>query len=395
LKDATSAALVKMGRWYLIGSYDQQLGGYPPNMRYFDYVKVTAIDGDEVILDRKLRHRHRDDYFEELANPNSLGVARLIPLDLGGQGGLLPAVDGRLTIRLMVKDIEFARNPSTDDGSNAVLYITNALDASFEDCILPRPVPTIVRYMRFVGGTIESAEPDKLISTLIFDRVESGEIGEATGVDLLLIRDSHIAPLQVSPRRLRILNSVIDATTDTYLWYPVTFAYNGPVLSAEFESVTFKINPSNRDTRIMPPIRNASAVIGTDADWLGNTFVIPRSSRVFLDWQAWLFEGMIVYSDEHPTNWGVVRRLSNDGAAIWAVVEWKRGERPVTGKLSAGRGQSLRIDEGSKLAGKASWGSANGGFMEHSIPLSFGDVDPSIPAASPNAAAEPPDHPLK
>jgi hypothetical protein len=379
LKAAADAVLVKVGRWYLIGSYDQQLGGYPPNMRYFDYVKVTAIDGDEVILDRRLRHTHRDDYFEELANPNSLGMARLIPLDLGGEGGLFPTEDRRLTMRLTVQGIEFIRNPSTDNRSNSMVYVASALDASFEDCIIPHPVPTIAQYVRFVGGTIESAEPDKLVSTLILDHVQSGTMGGATGVDFFLIRNSLIAPLQVSPRRLRIVDSVIDGTTDTYLVYPVTFAYNGPVLSAEFESVTFKINPTYSDTRIMPAIKRASAVLGSDADWLGSILVIPRSSPVFLDWQAWLFEGMIVYPDEHPMNWGVVRRLSSDRGAIWVDIEWRKGERPVTGKLSAGRGQSLWIDEGSRLMGKASWDSSSGGFMKQSVPRSFGDVSPPSP----------------
>jgi hypothetical protein len=381
LKNAANAVFVKPGRWYLIGSYDQQLGGYPPNMRYFDYVKVTAINGDEVILDRRLRHYHRDDYFEERANPNSLGMARLIPLDLGGEGGLFPTEDGRLTMRLTVRGIEFVRNPSTDDKSNTVVYIADALDASFEDCITPHPVPTIVRYVRFVGGTIESAEPDKLVSTLILDHVRSGTIGGATGVDFFLIRNSRIAPLQVSPRRLRIVNSVIDGTTDTYLWYPVTFAYNGPVLSAEFESVTFKINPSNNDTRIMPPIGGPSAIVGKDADWFGNILIIPRSSAVFEDWQARLFRGMIVYSHEHPTDWGVVRQLSSspDEDAIWVVIEWKGGERPVAGKLSAGRGQSLRIDGDSRMMGKASWNSPSGGFMKQDLPRSFGDTSTLLP----------------
>ena len=258
LKERADAKLLAVGRWHLIGSYDQQVGGYPPNIRYFDYVKVLAVEGDEVLLDRKLRHRHRADYFEEPANPNSLGVARIIPLDLGGEGGLPPASGGRLTMRLTVQSIEFVKNPSTDNGSNVVLYIAGALEASFEDCILPRPVPTIVQHMRFLGGKIGTSEPDKLVSSLIFDQVQSGQIGGATGVDFLLIRNSMIAPFQVSPRHLRVLESTIDGTNDTHYWYPVTFAYNGSVVSAEFEATTFKINPTNNDKRIMPAIQRPS-----------------------------------------------------------------------------------------------------------------------------------------
>jgi hypothetical protein len=381
LKDAADAALIKAGRWYLIGSYDQQLAGHPPNMRYFDYVRVAAVLGDEVVLDRRLKHRHRDDYFEEEANPASLGVARIIPLDLGGKNGLLPTSDARLTVRLRVKDIEFVSNPSTDDPSRSVLYIAGALDATFENCIMPRPVPSIVRNMHFIGGSIGSSEPDKLVGTLIFDKVISGEIGGATGVDFMLIRNSTIAPLQVSPRHLHLKQTVIDGTTNTHLWYPVTFAYNGPVLSAEFDSVIFKINPDHGDTRMMPAIQRPSLMIGSEADWDGDVLVIPRSVPSFQDWQSWLFKGMIVYSEQRPSNWGVVSDLNSpmNGRAIWVKIDWKQGQRPLAGKLAAGRGYKLRIDDTSELTGKASWDRLSGGFMWERIPASFGAVRPAFP----------------
>jgi hypothetical protein len=389
LKDAADAALIKAGRWYLIGSYDQQLGGHPPNMRYFDYVRVSAVLGDEVVLDRRLKHRHRDDYFEEQANPTSLGVARIIPLDLGGKSGLLPTSDARLTVRLRVKDIEFVSNPSTADPSRSVLYIAGALDATFENCIMPRPVPSIVRNMHFIGGSIDSSEPDKLVGTLIFDQVISGEIGGATGVDLLVIRNSTIAPLQVSPRRLHLKQTVIDGTTNTHLWYPVTFAYNGPVLSAEFDSVRFKINPGHGDTRIMPAIQRPSLMIGSEADWDGDVLVIPRSAPSFQDWQSWLFEGMIVYSEQHPNNWGVLSHLNSpmNGRAIWVKIDWKQGQRPLAGKIAAGRGYKLRIDDRSELAGKASWDRLSGGFTWERVPRSFGAAQPAFPTNIWNKAA--------
>jgi hypothetical protein len=381
LRNAADAKLVTEGRWYLVGSYDQQVGGYPPNIRNFDYVHVLAVHGGEVILDRKLRHRHRADYFEESANPSSLGVARIIPLDMGPEGGRPSIANGRLTMRLTVEGIEFLRNPATDNGSNVVLYIAGALDASFEDCVLPHPVPTIVRHMRFLGGRIESSEPDKLISTLIFDQVEGGQIGGATGVDLLLIRNSRVTPFQVSPRHLRVLNSTIDGTTDTYYWYPVTFAYNGPVLSAEFESTTFTINPSNTDRRVMPAIQRPSVVVGDEAHWRGDTLVIPRSLPGFLDWQAWLFEGMVVYATANPRSWGVVSSLGSpgDGSAIWAVVDWRRGAKPLSGELAAGRGLDLWIDDRSKLTAPAAWNELSGGFMRQRLPRSFGAPIPAFP----------------
>jgi hypothetical protein len=379
LKDSADAGKITVGRWHLIGSYDQQVGGFPPNIRYFDFVKVTAVDGTRVILDRKLRHRHRDDFFEDPIEPSSLGVARIVPLDMGGPGGLLPANPQRFSIRQTFRDIEFLKNPSTSNGSNTVLYISDALDASFENCVMPRPVPTIVENMRFLGGSMESAEPDKIISTLIFDGVKAGEIGGATGVEFVLVRDSTIDPIQVSPRQLRVLRTSIDGTHNTHLWYPVTFAYNGQVLDAEFESTSLTINPTNSDHRVMPAIQRGEARIGTDVHWQDDVMVVPRSSAVFLDWQVWLFEGAVVRDAAHRGSWGIVRRLSSpgDGTAIWAHFQWMAGTRPTSGTVSFSRGYRVTVDSESKLVGQGEWEHEGSGFVEEDLPTSFNVTHPA------------------
>jgi|UPI00048925EC hypothetical protein len=378
LKNVGDLAKLVIGRWYLVGSYDQQVGGYPPNIRYFDFAKVIGVQGLRVTLDRKLRHRHRDNFFEDPSEPNSLGIARIVPLDMGGAGGQLPDVQNRFTIRVTFKDIEFLKNPSTENGSNAVIYIDEALDASFENCIMPKPVPSIVEHMRFLGGVMDGSEPDKLISVLILDKVEAtGEIGGATGVDYLFIRDSKIVPIQVSPRQLRVMNTSIDATTNTHLWYPVTLAYNGPLLKAEFEATRFTSNPNNQDTRVMPAIQRATARIGSDVHWRDGTLIIPRTIPNFLDWAAWLFEGAIISDDNKPGSWGIVQKLSaaDDGSAIWASIEWTSGTRPSSGTLSFPRGYSIRVDDKSTLEGHSTWESRGSGFVKEKVPASFNVTD--------------------
>jgi hypothetical protein len=374
-----------VGRWYTVGSYDQQVGGYPPNIRYFDYVKVTGVSGDTVTLDRKVRHVHREDYFEQPNNQNSMGVARLIPMDVAGAGGLMPKDDTRLTIRQTFKDIEFVTNPSTNSNSKEVIYIESTIDASFENCIMPRPVPTFVQHVRYLGGTIGTSEPDKLIETLIYDGVTTGETVEGTGVDLLLVRNSKAGPMKVSPRQFRSINSTFDATTDTYLWYPIGWAYFGPIMSAEFQGTTFRINPTNADTRVIPGMGATSLTIGKDASWSGSRLVIPSSSRAFQNWQVWLFEGMVVYTDGASPNWGVVRTLSSpaDGSATWVDVQWMAGAKPTAGALNANRGNSLAVDANSKLDGKASWGRGSGGFVQQTVPSSFGPYSYGFPAGYP------------
>jgi hypothetical protein len=320
-----------------------------------------------------LRHRHKDDFFEDPAEPSSLGVARIVPLDMGGPGGLLPSSPLRFSMRQTFKDIEFLKNPSTSNGSNEVIYIDDALDASFENCVMPRPVPSYVETMRFVGGFMGSSEPDKIISTLIFDRVKAGTPGGATGVEFFLIRDSTVAPVNISPRQLRVVRTTIDGTNDTHIWYPVTFAYNGQVLEVEFVSTSLIINPTNSDHRVMPAIQRGEARIGTDVRWQGDRLIIPRRSAVFLDWEVWLFEGAVIRDAAHRGSWGIVRRLGapGDGTAIWAYIQWMAGTRPSSGTLSFSRGYRVTVDAKSRLAGNGAWEPAGSGFVEENLPASF------------------------
>jgi hypothetical protein len=370
LKVASDGAKLKPGRWYLVGSYDQQVEGYPPNMRYYDFVKVVSVSGSTVTLDRKLQHKHQDVSFEVPTNLSSIGAARLFPLDLGGIQGF--SVTKRLSIRQTFKNIEFVKNPSTSNGSNTVLYIGTAIDTDFYNCIMPRPVPSIVQHVYVSGGTIASAEVDKLITTVILDKVSTGELFGATGVEFMLLRGAVTAPIYLSPRHLRLINMTIDATNDRFLWYPVTFAYNGPVLSAEFESTTFIVNPTNSDRRIMPAIQHPSISVTTDAHWSGDTLVIPRTSRNFLDWEVWAYEGATVVASATGAK-GTIQQLSGaaGGSAILVGIKWTVGQKPTTGRISFSRGGLLSIDANSQLAGRSIWNSASGGFELQKLPTSF------------------------
>jgi hypothetical protein len=304
-------------------------------------------------------------------------------MDLGGHDVLAPGSHNRLTLRQTFRDIEFAANPSTRNASADVVYVTSILDASFENCILPHPVPSVVNHVRYVGAVIGSSEPDKVVGTLIVDDSRCGEAAEATGVEYYLVRNSKIAPVQISPRQLRLIGCTVDATDDRYLWYPITWAYNGPILSVEVTGTILKINPTNADVRVMPHINPMRLTLGRDAEWNGSRLIIHKSSPVFLDWQVWLFEGMIV---TQASDWGVVRKLSGgpDGSAIWADIQWIAGARPTAGQLLGGRGHSLVVDDTCRLDGRAAWGAPSGGFMREHLPPSFGaashDFPPGYPA---------------
>jgi len=218
---------------------------------------------------------------------------------------------------------------------------------------------------------------------LIADGVRSGEIGGATGIELYFMRDSTSAPMQISPRQFRAINSTIDATNDRYLWYPITWAYNGPVLSVELQGTSLRIKPTNSDTRVMPSIKHLELILGRDGSWSGERLIISSNSSMFLDWQVWLFEGMIVYGESG--SWGIVRRLSSapDGSAVWADIQWMAGVKPTRGQLQAGRGHCLTIDGKSKLDGGGAWGATCGGFMRQTLPADFGAGSYGFPTGYP------------
>jgi hypothetical protein len=152
----------------------------------------------------------------------------------------------------------------------------------------------------------------------------------------------------------------------------VTFAYNGPVLSAEFEATTFKINPTNSDRRIMPAIQRATTTIGSDSHWSGSTLVIPKTSANFLDWEVWAYEGATIVTSTGSAT-GVIQHLSSasDGSSILVTIGWTVGQKPASGKISFTRGRLLSFDDRSLLYGRSQWTSTSGGFEQQQLPSSF------------------------
>ncbi|MGK9237412.1 hypothetical protein KXR74_37360, partial [Inquilinus limosus] len=199
LKNASDARNLTIGRYVMVGSYDQQMRGFPPNIRYFEYARVASINGKRVVLDRPLRHRHKDNYWEDVDNPSSLGVARIYAIDRDDQ---------RLTLRAHIKDIEFLVNPNTGPPGNKLW--ASALDMTFENCIIPFFVPTQARFARIAGGSVQGGELDKLVGMVVFDGTTVAGLKEGTGVDYLLFKNSTVTSgYGIAPRQLRVIDSTL------------------------------------------------------------------------------------------------------------------------------------------------------------------------------------------
>src|SRR5262249_14863448 len=161
-----------------------------------------------------------DSWWENVRNDQSFGVARLVPLDTGGPGGLIPK-DPRIGIRGVLQNLVFTPNPN----GAPISYMQGFIDLQFDGCMIPKLEPSMCKHVLFRGGGYyANGEPDKIIETLMFDGVsvqgQGTELGEATGVQYWLCRNSTLGCIQVSPRQFRSLGSTFDASGNTNLCVP-------------------------------------------------------------------------------------------------------------------------------------------------------------------------------
>lgn len=317
LKDASDARNLLIGRYVMVGSYDQQMYGFPPNIRYFEYARVVSVSGGRVVLDRPLRHRHKDNYWETLQDPNSLGVARIYAIDRDDQ---------RLTLRARIQDIEFLADP--DKGTPGDKLYAAALDMSFENCVIPHFVPTQARFARVSGGSVLSGELDKLVSMVVFEGTTTTDLYEGTGVDYLLFKNTDATSgYGLAPRQLRAINSTLRGIE----YAPLTFKGSWTTQQVDVSGSAFVgAGPVFAE---WPP---ESLVVGRDGvSWDGRQLTLPAissSSDGNRIWARAAWAGAIVYADAVPSqNWGVVTDITGESDVMHFDIDWKAGPGPVAG----------------------------------------------------------------
>lgn len=364
LQNPADAANIKVGRYVVVASYDQQTGpgGNPPNMRYVDHAKVTAISGTSITLDRKLHYAHRTDYWEDSLtydtnDPNSypgdnssIGNARIFPIDRD---------DVRLAQRARVSDIEFLLNPNNPFGSGGNYLWASGILINFQNCIIQFFVPTGVRFARVSGGSVGDGEIDKLINVLVFDGATSMNISSATGVDYLLVKNSTMLTIAgLVPKQLRVLSSILVGTSNPSWGFPAEYYMALKIFSpsatqqVELRSIEIRNGPDDPSTPVSPygdamftwvrPTDRA-VMIGTDGvTWNSGTGRLtvptPASTAPYQGWKAWnssIWEGaIVVVPDTSFTRWGVITKISGlPDQYIYNDIDWKAGAPPASGEL--------------------------------------------------------------
>src|SRR5215469_2426589 len=404
LLNAGDSSKIKPGRWHLICGQTIQIGGYPPNCMWVQYVQVTAVNGTTVTLDRPLNYKFQQDWYENLSDDQSLGVARIIPYDTGGTGGYTPT-DPRASLRCGFTNVTFAQNPNYSNNLGGISQTQGHIDLTFTGCSLISPNPTQLKNILFSSCTLNaSGEFDKLSEMIVLDNVTSGAFNgtedwsSASSFMYVLYRGCHVTPIIMSTRQLRVLNSTIDALGDNFLQVPVSFQFNGAIIAWDFENSTvqgssaaphwvFAQNPQTGTGTTM------GQVLGTDCSWgtgtpPATTLVFPSSTvsgSQFENAMVKVAPGMIISTGTGltpiTTNWGYITKVYSpgDGTAMWLDVTWQNGSKPTAG------GTTLWFHRWHRLTWtNVTLGTAGG--------VTTTWLDPGFPAtsASPNASYGPP-----
>jgi hypothetical protein len=338
LLNVSDGGRLRPGMWHAVCSYCQQMEGYPPNIRWIDYVKVLSVDGVQVTLDRPLNHAHKADYWEDPNDGKSFGKARIGPWELG---------DGktRCTERGVWTGIEFLISPTY-----TVTYVESHIHLFMTDCKIPYFVPSMNKHAILRNCTVtevspvsatrrgEAAELDKLHEMVVLDGCTIiGYVTGATGITYLLTRNCSLYPVSVSARQARDIGSTVDAHGDTHMCVPWQSNFIGPCLEREFDGTQFAANGAHpywswtSDPVDPLPLSSAS--------WQGNKLIIRRDFQFFQSWLVWLWEGCMLFTGpkvDNPQSYGRVDKLyaPPDGSALWADVTWIKGTKPTSGNLN-------------------------------------------------------------
>lgn len=169
LKSTTDVADFVVGNWALVASRDQQYYGFPPNFRYFDYVKILDVTGDTITIDRPLRFAHKDYYPELSGVATSMGKAIIIPLPIS-----------RYFSKLTIKNFKIINHASVTNAGllvngNEYCYIENIIaDTTYLSQCKEIYIKNIYSNVLF--------EADKITENITIDTAEGTAFGEGTGV---------------------------------------------------------------------------------------------------------------------------------------------------------------------------------------------------------------------
>ena len=300
------------GERVLLHGFNQQDGGFPPNLRYFQWNRIAAANGNVLTLEDPLRHAFRSDDWPDahLDNFFTVGKARILKLDRSGffyprhveiiGAEFLPAQNGGPDNMVIAAETLIMRNVK----ATGIATPSENKTALYEDCIF------------------RSAEPDKICDAVTFSRCRfNGNISEASGVNSLTIEDCEITEgiVRVAPRQGFLRRNRILA--------PRGLEY-GVIQNKEAwgtETLVIEDNRIAHDGALRHVVNtgvDGSLTVGAVGP--NNEIVLRNTGTV--DPVRSILPGTLLFAAD-LSDWGRVTEISHDGAH-WAIAgDWKKAPR--------------------------------------------------------------------
>ncbi|MGR3494741.1 hypothetical protein [Citreimonas sp.] len=202
LVPAEAAAFV-VGEWIMLGSFDQQMNGAPPNYRYFEYHKITAVDTTTGVITfgTRLKYQHREDFHYASSYTNGDGRAHIYKIEQ----------TYRWDIDHIYNDIELIRGPHATRGSWYLVGRRVTLNRCKAGRFLSTSLGQGALNQCEHTGEWGALEVDKVSSYLEINGGSVARLSMCTGLEALKLSGGiriHDG-FDISPRRLLIENADI------------------------------------------------------------------------------------------------------------------------------------------------------------------------------------------
>lgn len=281
LMNASDASMFSAGQRVLLHGFDQQWGGFPINLRFYEWNRIRSVDlaAGTISLETPIQYRYDESWRETVDNSGpgkSWGAPRVLALE---------RTNYYYPRYIEIVGATFLRNPrsSQDDGlmlSAENLILRRCRYSGSANC-------SENKYTLFDNCQFVSAEPDKLCGRFeLTNSTVSGDIAGATGCQEAIFSDNiftgcnfHVSPGRVSYMRNRFV---------------VRAGQTAPVVATNYshwstERLTFQDNTIVHDGNISAAVDSGQAIV----------FAAVKVSP----------DGGLLLDDSNDTREGVIQQL--------------------------------------------------------------------------------------
>jgi hypothetical protein len=191
-----------VGGWVAVAAFDLMGWGYPQNLWYFEYRKVTAINPSSgvITLDAKLSNNYLSTYpLQHGGSPKSA--------DMGGPATIF-AMASSWDTELVFHGVTFSQAQDIYGNARSIEYI----DCKFAD---HGPAPSVSKHWKAVGTDLGPyVEVDKVVELLELDDVTCVRgngilLFQSASIEKCVIKNSRIRKLTGTPKHMVIQHTEI------------------------------------------------------------------------------------------------------------------------------------------------------------------------------------------